>query len=90
MESHADGTRLERNCVEARVAVLSERLVEALAAEAKLLCDLDYSDRAGNIAAAREVDAIPGPGVHAQFGHALVKGVRILHGGLAGEARPRG
>lgn len=50
MEPHADRPRHAQDRVEAWVAVLAERLVQALAAETGVLRDLAHADRAGDVA----------------------------------------
>ncbi len=49
MEPYADGSRHPKDRVKARIAVLAERLVQTLAAEARLLSDLAHADRAGDV-----------------------------------------
>ena len=49
MEPYADCSRHAQDRVKARIAVLAERLVQTLAAEARLLSDLAHADRAGDV-----------------------------------------
>ena len=49
VEPYADCSRHPKDRVKARIAVLAERLVQTLAAEARLLGDLAHTDGAGDV-----------------------------------------